>query len=43
MVFQLYLKDGGYLDNPKFKIPFPKDAQKVESTLRNIGLGGEVR
>lgn len=35
-------KAGGYLDNAKFKIPFPKDAKKIESTLRNIGLGSEV-
>jgi len=35
-------KTGGYLDNPKFKIPFPKDAQKVENTLRSIGLDSEV-
>tara|TARA_B110000046_G_scaffold31498_1_gene33465 strand:+ start:10435 stop:11181 length:747 start_codon:yes stop_codon:yes gene_type:complete len=33
---------GGYLNSPQFKIPFPKDAQKIESTLRNLGLGGEV-
>lgn len=33
---------GGYLDDPKFKIPFPKDAQKVESTLRGIGLDSQV-
>lgn len=35
-------KDGGYLNNPTFKIPFPKDAQKIESTLRNIGLDKQV-
>ena len=35
-------QDGGYLNNPTFKIPFPKDAQKVESTLRNIGLDSQV-
>jgi|TARA_B110000090_G_C13236944_1_gene390939 hypothetical protein len=35
-------KAGGYLDNAQFKIPFPKDAEKIESTLRNIGLGSEV-
>jgi hypothetical protein len=33
---------GGYLNSSQFKIPFPNDAQKIESTLRNIGLGGEV-
>lgn len=35
-------ESGGYLNSPQFKIPFPKDAQKIESTLRSIGLGGEV-
>lgn len=33
---------GGYLNNPQFKIPFPKDAEKIESTLRNIGMGSQV-
>ena len=33
---------GGYLNNPQFKIPFPKDAIKIENTLRDIGLGSEV-
>lgn len=33
---------GGYLDNAAFKIPFPKDAAKIESTLRNLGLGSQV-
>lgn len=32
----------GYLANPKVKIPFPEDVQKVEQKLRDIGLGGEV-
>lgn len=32
----------GYLMNPKIKIPFPPEVQKVETTLRNIGLGSEV-
>ncbi|MBL4709083.1 MAG: DUF4197 domain-containing protein [Flavobacteriales bacterium] len=35
-------QSGGYLNNPLFKIPFPKDAAKIESTLRKVGLGGEV-
>jgi len=35
-------QSGGYLNAPKFKIPFPKDAEKIENTLRTIGLGGEV-
>ncbi len=32
----------GYLANPKIKIPFPPDVQRVETALRNVGLGGEV-
>jgi hypothetical protein len=32
----------GYFKNPQIKIPFPPDVQKVEKTLRDIGLGGEV-
>jgi hypothetical protein len=32
----------GYFGNPAVKIPFPKDAQKVESTLRKVGLGQKV-
>lgn len=32
----------GYFKNPEIKIPFPPDVQKVEKTLRDIGLGGEV-
>ncbi len=28
----------GYLGNPQVKIPFPAEAQKIESTLRNLGL-----
>lgn len=32
----------GYLGNPLIRIPFPPEVQRVESTLRNIGLGGEV-
>lgn len=32
----------GYYRNPQLKIAFPADAQKVEKTLRNIGLGSEV-
>jgi hypothetical protein len=32
----------GYFNNPRIKIPFPPEVQKVESTLRSIGLGGEV-
>ena len=32
----------GYFGNPKIKIPIPPDAQKVETQLRNMGLGSEV-
>ncbi len=28
----------GYLGNPKVKIPFPPEAQKIENTLRDLGL-----
>ena len=33
---------GGYLNNPKIKIPFPPDVQKVADKLRQIGLGDQV-
>ena len=32
----------GYFKNNTIKLLFPPDAQKVENTLRQIGLGGEV-
>jgi len=32
----------GYFGNPKIKLPFPPDAQKVETTLRNMGMGEDV-
>lgn len=32
----------GYYKNPKLKIPFPPDVQRVEQRLRQIGLGSEV-
>jgi hypothetical protein len=32
----------GYFKNPLIKIPLPPDIQKIESKLRNIGLGKEV-
>ncbi|WP_338766278.1 DUF4197 domain-containing protein [Bernardetia sp. ABR2-2B] len=35
-------KDGGYFNNALIKIPFPKDAEKVATTLRDLGLGSEV-
>ncbi|MBC8046762.1 MAG: DUF4197 domain-containing protein [Fimbriimonadaceae bacterium] len=31
-------KVNGYLGNPKIKIPFPPEAQKIETTLRDLGL-----
>jgi hypothetical protein len=35
-------RENGYFLNPKIKIPFPPEVQKVENTLRSLGLGGEV-
>lgn len=35
-------KDGGYFNNSLIKIPFPKDAEKVATKLRELGLGSEV-
>jgi hypothetical protein len=32
----------GYFKNPKIKIPFPPEFQKVEASLRKIGLGDQV-
>ncbi|HEX5171437.1 MAG TPA: DUF4197 domain-containing protein [Cyclobacteriaceae bacterium] len=32
----------GYFKNPEIKIPFPPDVQKVETRLRQIGLGDQV-
>lgn len=32
----------GYLKNPAVVIPWPAEAKKVETTLRNIGLGEQV-
>ncbi|ELR73539.1 hypothetical protein C900_02624 [Fulvivirga imtechensis AK7] len=32
----------GYFKNPKIKIPFPPDVQRVEEKLRQIGMGNEV-
>lgn len=29
----------GFLENPKIRIPFPPEAQRVESTLRDLGFG----
>jgi hypothetical protein len=35
-------KVDGFYANPEIKIPFPPGAQKVESTLREVGLGKYV-
>lgn len=35
-------KTDGYLKNPLLRIPFPEDIQKVERTLRDIGLDSLV-
>lgn len=32
----------GYFGNPEIRIPFPKEAADMESTLRSIGLGDQV-
>ena len=32
----------GYFKNATIKIPFPENAKKVETTLRNVGLGGMI-
>jgi hypothetical protein len=32
----------GYWGNPEIKIPFPQDAQEMESKLRTIGMGKKV-
>jgi hypothetical protein len=33
---------GGYLNNAQFKIPFPPEAEKVETKMRQIGMGSQV-
>ncbi len=35
-------KVDGYFLNPHIKIPFPKDAQNVENTAREVGMGPQV-
>lgn len=35
-------KTNGYFGNAAIKIPFPPDVQKVETKLRDLGLGSEV-
>ena len=32
----------GFYKNPKIKIPFPKEAQQMEKTLRSMGMNSEV-
>lgn len=32
----------GYFKNPQIKIPFPPEVRKVESALRDLGLGSQV-
>ncbi len=35
-------KVDGYYKHPVIKIPFPKDAQVVETTARDVGMGSQV-
>lgn len=35
-------KPDGYYKNPLIKIPFPKEAQQMETTLKNIGMRKQV-
>jgi hypothetical protein len=35
-------QQGGYLNNERFKIPFPPDAIKVANKLREMGFGDQV-
>jgi hypothetical protein len=35
-------KTDGYYKNPLIKIPFPKEAQQMESTLKSIGMSKQV-
>ena len=35
-------KVDGYFKNPQIKIPFPPDVKKVETKLRQLGLGNQV-
>jgi hypothetical protein len=34
--------DGGYFKNPLIRIPLPEKLEKLASTVRRIGLGGQV-
>jgi hypothetical protein len=38
----LVSKVDGYFKNPEIKIPFPPDVQKVETRLRQMGMGNQV-
>lgn len=42
-VTEVVSKDGGYLNNPKIKIPFPKEADKIKKTLTSIGMKKQVQ
>lgn len=35
-------QNGGYLNNSRFKIPFPQDAQMAADKLRRLGFGSQV-
>lgn len=35
-------KQDGYFANPQIKIPFPPEANTVETTLRGLGMGSQV-
>ncbi|TXK28400.1 DUF4197 domain-containing protein [Pontibacter qinzhouensis] len=35
-------QEDGYYKNSLIRIPFPQDVQRVENTLRQVGLGNEV-
>ena len=35
-------KVDGFYKNPEIKIPFPKEAKNVESSLRKVGMGSQV-
>lgn len=35
-------KEDGFLANPSIRIPFPPEAEKVATTLRDIGMGDQV-
>lgn len=35
-------QENGYFGNPRLRIPFPEDVQKVETRLRQLGFGNQV-